>query len=456
MTEGQPFATEEKPDMENFDVWNSEGINSEGMQNEEVFGAGHLDTSFHSATGRDGQPSTDYGIPVVVWWTPFTYRSYVVETCGLGQCIFTHDRGEIDKQQARAVLFYGPDVEWHDLPLPRKPDLYWGLLHDESPKNEWAFNHEDTISLFNFTSTFSRFSDFPLTTRFIASLSWLQSPPLSLEEKMQGEKASVAYVQSSCHSPSDRERYVKELMKYLRVDSLGTCLHNKDLPEHLTGTLKLDHPEFWQLMATYKFTLAFENAICPDYITEKFWRPLHLGSVPVYLGTETAREWAPSNRSVIFVSDFPSPKDLADYITYLDNNKVDYLKYLDFKRAGGITNEKLLEELDSRGYSSPSERTDFISAFQCSVCDHIYKRLVTEQSGMELFPHYANGSHYGCPKPNATLDNVPSNPEDSHLRYYHFEHEQSKSIGLAVQNMIAVGETNSSKFPVYLEQLKLR
>lgn len=39
------------------------------------------------------------------------------------------------------------------------------------------------------------------------------------------------------------------------------------------------------LVAKYKFTIAIENAICDDYITEKLWRPLIAGSVPIYLGS---------------------------------------------------------------------------------------------------------------------------------------------------------------------------
>lgn len=38
-------------------------------------------------------------------------------------------------------------------------------------------------------------------------------------------------------------------------------------------------------VAKYKFTIAIENAICDDYITEKLWRPLIAGSVPIYLGS---------------------------------------------------------------------------------------------------------------------------------------------------------------------------
>lgn len=35
--------------------------------------------------------------------------------------------------------------------------------------------------------------------------------------------------------------------------------------------------------------IAIENAACPDYITEKFWRPLVIGVVPIYFGSPTIK-----------------------------------------------------------------------------------------------------------------------------------------------------------------------
>jgi len=35
--------------------------------------------------------------------------------------------------------------------------------------------------------------------------------------------------------------------------------------------------------------IAFENAACPDYITEKFWRPLIMGVIPIYFGSPTIK-----------------------------------------------------------------------------------------------------------------------------------------------------------------------
>lgn len=46
----------------------------------------------------------------------------------------------------------------------------------------------------------------------------------------------------------------------------------------------LDTDEFYKFIARYKFVIAYENGVCNDYITEKLWRPLTLGVVPIYFG----------------------------------------------------------------------------------------------------------------------------------------------------------------------------
>lgn len=43
--------------------------------------------------------------------------------------------------------------------------------------------------------------------------------------------APVLYLQSSCDTPIDRDKYVQELMKYVKIDSYGVCLNNKEIPE---------------------------------------------------------------------------------------------------------------------------------------------------------------------------------------------------------------------------------
>lgn len=47
--------------------------------------------------------------------------------------------------------------------------------------------------------------------------------------------------------------------------------------------------EFYHFIGRYKFVIAFENSICNDYITEKLWRPLTIGVVPIYFGAPNVR-----------------------------------------------------------------------------------------------------------------------------------------------------------------------
>lgn len=46
----------------------------------------------------------------------------------------------------------------------------------------------------------------------------------------------------------------------------------------------INSDEFYKFIARYKFVIAYENSVCEDYITEKLWRPLIVGVVPIYYG----------------------------------------------------------------------------------------------------------------------------------------------------------------------------
>lgn len=46
----------------------------------------------------------------------------------------------------------------------------------------------------------------------------------------------------------------------------------------------MDHKDFVELVSQYKFAISMENGVCKDYITEKLWRPLIVGTVPITFG----------------------------------------------------------------------------------------------------------------------------------------------------------------------------
>ncbi len=88
------------------------------------------------------------------------------------------------------------------------------------------------------------------------------------------------------------------------------------------------------LLGRYKFVLAVENAECPDYVTEKLWRALRVGSVPVYHGApNAAADFLPrGTASAVLASDWSSAEGLAGELRRLDDDNVAYKRMLAHKR----------------------------------------------------------------------------------------------------------------------------
>ena len=125
---------------------------------------------------------------------------------------------------------------------------------------------------------------------------------------------------------SGRIEYAAELMRYLDVHSYGKVLKNReDIPDDQWRPSKLD------VIANYKFDLAFENAITEDYVSEKFFDPLIAGVVPVYRGAPNVERFAPGDHCVINAADFSSAAELARYLLHLHHNPAEYEAYLAWK-----------------------------------------------------------------------------------------------------------------------------
>ncbi|KAJ8317986.1 hypothetical protein KUTeg_003077 [Tegillarca granosa] len=296
----------------------------------------------------------DIDQPIIIWWTPFTGEQGSYKTCG------------------DVFMFYGTDLKEYDLPLPRLPDHEWGLLHEESPKNNYLFSHQEVMTLFNHTCTFKRESTYPITTQYVESIKWLEDTkymvPVKEKNKLLSELSPIIYTQTDCDTPSDRDTYVKLLMKYIHIDAYGTCLHNKDLPKHLQDPLKgMDDKDFYKINGKYKFTIAMENGICNDYITEKVWRPLVTGSIPIIFGSPKIQDFLPSNQSAIIIDKFKDIESVAKFIKYLNDHDEEYEKYRNWKRTG-ITNQNLKNIMKNRGWSINNNWKDneynFIDGFR--------------------------------------------------------------------------------------------
>nr|XP_031296016.1 alpha-(1,3)-fucosyltransferase 10 isoform X4 [Camelus dromedarius] len=384
---------------------------------------------------------TTESYPVMLWWSPLTGDTRRLGQCGADTCFFTINRTYLHHRMTRAVLFYGTDFNIDSLPLPRKARHDWALFHEESPKNNYKLFHKPIITLFNYTATFSRHSHLPLTTQYLEGVEVLKSRrylvPLQSKNHLRTRLAPLVYVQSDCDPPSDRDSYVRELMAYIEVDSYGECLRNRDLPEQLADPASMDADGFYRILAQYKFILAFENAVCDDYITEKFWRPLKLGVVPVYHGSPSIADWLPSNRSAILVSAFSHPRELAGYIRQLDRDDGRYAAYIEWKLRGEISNRRLLAALAERRWGVQDLSQDnHIDAFECMVCTKVWDNIRLQEKGLPPKRWQADVTHLSCPEPTR-FSFSPLAPRRSSLREMWIpSFQQSKKEAQALRRLV--------------------
>ncbi|NXY82625.1 FUT10 fucosyltransferase, partial [Alcedo cyanopectus] len=376
--------------------------------------------------------------PILLWWSPLTGEEGRLGQCGKDVCFFTTNKTYQHNQMTRAFLFYGTDFSIDSLPLPRKDSHDWALFHEESPKNNYKLLHEPTITLFNHTATFSRHSHLPLTTQYLEGVEVLKSLsymiPLQMKNSLRKRIAPLVYVQSDCNPPSDRDSYVRELMCHIQVDSYGECLHNRDLPQHLRNPTAMDDGNFHKILAQYKFILAFENAVCEDYITEKLWRPLKLGVVPVYFGSPSIVDWLPSNKSAILVSRFSHPRELARYIKKLDTDDREYESYLQWKLEGNISNPRLITAMKERKWGVQDITQDnYIDTFECMVCNRVWENIRRKEKGWLPQRWKAQLNHLSCPKPEAFFFSPP-NPSLQEMWIPSFE--QSKKEAWVLRHLV--------------------
>ncbi|KAI6655167.1 Alpha-(1,3)-fucosyltransferase 11-like [Oopsacas minuta] len=344
-------------------------------------------------------------IPVLIWWSNLYPDMTDFKQCGKSTCVVTRDRKIFSDKEFEnvAILFYGSSVNWDDLPLPRSTQL-WGLLHDESSKNNIELNFIEVLSLFNYTSTFSRYSDVPLTTMYLPTLNYLTEPVNYPPSEMQESRGSVLYIHSDCQVPTYRDLYTKELMKHITVDSYGSCLNNKEFPDYLKSggnILKFQHEDLYKFIQGYKFTLAFENSRCDDYITEKLWRPLHMRSIPIYHGARTVKDWVPAEHSVIYAEDFNNPRELADYLKYLEANETAYEEYFSYKVK--VTNQRLINAMNDRIWNYYKDGIDFIEGFNCLMCQKLDELSIAKKENRVIPPRIVDIKHYNCETPQKRL-----------------------------------------------------
>ncbi|XP_066976537.1 alpha-(1,3)-fucosyltransferase C-like [Macrobrachium rosenbergii] len=160
----------------------------------------------------------------------------------------------------------------------------------------------------------------------------------------------AVWVSSHCPTQSKREDYVRELQKFAQVDTYGTC-----------GKLSCGFKEeqrderCWRSLFSrkYLFYLAFENSMCDSYVTEKLWRPLAFGLVPIVMGGANYSKFLPP-KSFINALEY-SPQELVQLLRDLQDSPDYYIQYHIWRVFWRVTSRPPLCELCLKVHRDKSE-----------------------------------------------------------------------------------------------------
>lgn len=232
------------------------------------------------------------------WGTPFGSQV----AAPLDGWAFTTDHRHL--ADAVAVVFHIPSLT--QIPSVKPAGQLWVAWSMESAVNYPLLKSPDFMNRFDLTMTYRLDSDVAVPysscygspDEFCKAL--LQPPRQKARDRL-----ALLFV-SSPYNQSGRFEFARELMQYADVHSYGQQLKNRALTNDSGRATKLE------LSASYHFTLALENAVDDDYVTEKFFDPLVAGSIPVYLGAPNVARFAPGERCFIDVGRFASARALAD------------------------------------------------------------------------------------------------------------------------------------------------
>lgn len=95
----------------------------------------------------------------------------------------------------------------------------------------------------------------------------------------------------------------------------------------------------------YLFYYAAENSIYPDYVSEKFFRGLQVGTVPIYLGSPTGPNFAPAENAVLWLRGLEDVPRVAEEIKRLTNDRAAYEVRASLMESGSwLRNETDVEQ----------------------------------------------------------------------------------------------------------------
>jgi hypothetical protein len=316
--------------------------------------------------------------------------------CGAGQLLCETTWNDSRRSEASALLFHAPDELSGELSEallndPARRPLYY--FTDEAPP---SYATSAFLQQFDLVSTYDLLSDAPrpyfigpdllkaMRSRGEQAMEdgrldvLLSSLQRKLDRARSGHLAPIAWFVSNCGA--GRSLYVAELMKVIAVDIYSSpnsrCLGtNLTLPSRFS--VNATAVEDGLLRSDYLFYLALESRNCRDYATEKLFRPLNTGVLPIVDGPVDYSPFLPTSHSALRLDDYASPAQLAAHVSYLLHHLTDYARYLNFSSLSPT-----FVQANDHNYDG-----------WCQMCEHAF-RAKTEVKGRGQFERFHSRYRY--------------------------------------------------------------
>jgi hypothetical protein len=221
------------------------------------------------------------------------------------------------------------DIHFNQLPIQRNPEQIWLFWHDEPSgveKQMIPYQFNWTISYrFNAEANIGAYG-----------LTVLRKQALTIDEfniyanqQFNNRQSAAVWFVSNCQTKARIEYYRELRFYYPLIRVYGRCVSQNQTNQ----CHRLSQCETFELSQN-RFYLAFESQSCRDYITEKFWRSLAYGIIPIVFGPRTKQSLeriAPPN-SFIYTGDFQSVSKLVEHLNKINQNRTLFSEYHQWRR----------------------------------------------------------------------------------------------------------------------------
>lgn len=292
------------------------------------------------------------------------------KNCELSLCRETAEESDV-------VIFNGRRLP-ERYKYTRRSGQIWVFAEDETPHTyDYDGGHWKSKfwrSAFNWTMTYDKeITDIYLPSGELWKKKKTDNRDFTRIAKQKTRQALL--ISSHCTTESKRTEYVEQLRKYVDVDILGTCGRKWDC-----GKAWIHDDCFRILNSTYKFYLAFENALCRGYRTEKFFENFNYDIILVARGGISKEDILEPKDVYISTSDFSDIESLGKYLEKLSTNTSQYASFLASKSQ----------------YYFPGFHESYQTAL-CSLCEKVNNQEKNHREIHDLVEHVRASS--SCAEP---------------------------------------------------------